>query len=80
MPLNACVIRSWNRKKDALDHIVLVTPDQRLTGPWIGRHYEERPEIAQDYEHMKSGGWQLQKLRATRYSEIVCYIVTVVLS
>ena len=80
VPLNACVIRYWNRKKDALDHIVLVTTDQRLTGPWIVRHYEERPEIEQDYEQMKSGGWQLQKLSSTRYSEIVFYIATVVLS
>jgi hypothetical protein len=29
---------------------------------------------------MKSGGWQLQKLSATRYSDIVLYILTVVLS
>jgi hypothetical protein len=80
VPLNACVIRYWNRKKAALDHIVLVTTDQHLTGPWIVRHYEERPEIEQDYEQMKSGGWQLQKLSSTRYSEIVFYIATVVLS
>ena len=32
VPLNACVIRYWNRKKKALDHIVLVTTDQRLNG------------------------------------------------
>jgi hypothetical protein len=63
VPLKACVIRYWNRKKAALDHIVLVTTDHQLTGPWIVRHYEERPEIAQDYEQMKSGGWQLKKLR-----------------
>jgi hypothetical protein len=80
VPLNACVIRYWNRKKDGLDYIVLVTTDQRLTGPWIVRHYEERPEIEQDYEQMKSGGWQLKKLSSTRYSEIVFYIATVVLS
>jgi len=42
--------------------------------------YEERPEIEQDYEQMKSGGWQLQKLSSTRYSEIVFYVLTVVLS
>ena len=29
---------------------------------------------------MKSGGWQLQKLRSTRYSEIVFYLLTVLLS
>ncbi len=80
VPLNACVIRYWNRKKDILDHMVLVTTDQRLTGPWIVRHYEERPEIEQDYEQMKSGGWQLKKLSSTRYSEIVFYLATVVLS
>jgi hypothetical protein len=78
--LNACVIRYWNRKKKALDHIVLVTTDPRLNGPWIVRHYEERPEIEQDYQQMKSGGWQLKKLSSTRYSEIVFYILTVVLS
>jgi len=80
VPLNACVIRYWNRKKAAVDHIVLVTTEQGLSGPWIVRHYEERPEIEQDYEQMKSGGWQLQKLSATRYSEIVFYLATVVLS
>jgi hypothetical protein len=80
VPLNACVIRYWNRKKGVLDHMVLVTTDQRLNGPWIVRHYEERPEIEQDYEQMKSGGWQLKKLSSTRYSEIVFYILTVVLS
>jgi len=63
-----------------MDHIVFVTTDQQLTGPWIVRHYEERPEIEHDYEPMKSGGWQLQKLSSTRYSEIVFYILTVVLS
>jgi len=40
----------------------------------------ERPEIEQDYEQMKSGGWQLKKLSSTRYSEIVFYVLTVVLS
>jgi hypothetical protein len=44
------------------------------------RHYEERPEIEQDYQQMKSGGWQLHKLSTTRYREIVFYILTVVLS
>jgi hypothetical protein len=80
VPLNACVIRYWNRKKKAFDHIVLVTTDQRLSGTWIVRHDEERPEIEHDYEQMKSGGWQLEKLSSTRYSEIVFYVLTVVLS
>jgi hypothetical protein len=80
VPLNACVIRYWNRKKEALDHIVLVTTDQHLNGTWMVRHYEERPEIEHDYEQMKSGGWQLKKLSSTRYSEIVFYILTVLLS
>src|SRR6266436_6293241 len=78
--LTACVIRYWNRKKNVLDYMVLVTTDPRLTGPWIVRHYEERPEIEQDYEQMKSGGWQLKKLSSTRYSEIVFYVLTVVVS
>jgi hypothetical protein len=80
VPRKACVIRSWNHKKQALDHIVLVTTDYRLKGPWIVRHYEERPEIEQDYEQMKSGGWQLKRLSSTRYSEIAFYVATVVLS
>jgi hypothetical protein len=80
VPLNACVMRYWNRKKKTVDHIVLVTTDQRLNGLWIVRHYEERPEIEHDYEQMKSGGGQLKKLSSTRYSEIVFYIATVGLS
>jgi Transposase DDE domain len=80
VPLNACVIRFWNKKKKRKDHIVLVTTDLELNASWIVRHYEERPEIEQDYEQMKSGGWQLQKLSSTRYSEIVFYVLTVVLS
>ena len=79
-PLNACVIRFWNKKKKRKDHIVLVTTDLELNASWIVRHYEERPEIEQDYEQMKSGGWLLQKLSSTRYSEIVFYVLTVVLS
>jgi len=80
VPLNACVIRFWNTKKKRTDHLVLVTTDQELSAPWIVRHYEERPEIEQDYEQMKSGGWQLQKLSSTRYSEMVFYVLTVVVS
>jgi hypothetical protein len=80
VPLNACVIRYWNKKKKCIDHMVLVTTDLRLNAPGIVRHYEERPEIEQDYEQMQSGGGQLKKLRATRYSEIVFYVLTVVLS
>jgi hypothetical protein len=80
VPLNACVIRFWNKKKKRTDHIVLVTTDRELSASWIVRYYEERPEIEQDYEQMKSGGWQLQKLSSTRYSEIVFYVLTVVLS
>jgi hypothetical protein len=44
------------------------------------KHYEERPEIEQDYEQMKSGGWKLQQLCTTRYSEIVFYFLSVLLS
>ena len=66
VPLNACVIRFWHKKKKCTDHIVLVTTDLKLNAPWMVRHYEERPEIEQDYEQMKSGGWQLQKLSSTR--------------
>jgi hypothetical protein len=80
VPLNACVIRFWNKKKKRTDHIVLVTTDLKLSASWMVRHYEERPEIEQDYEQMKSGGWQLNKLSSTRYSEIVLYVLTVVLS
>src|SRR5919108_32117 len=80
VPLNACVIRFWNKKKQRTDHIVLVTTDQELNAAWSVRHYEERPEIEQDYEQLKSGGWQLKKLSSTRYSEIVFYVLTVVLS
>jgi hypothetical protein len=80
VPLHACVIRFWNKKKKRTDYIVLVTTDLKLRASWIVRHYEERPEIAQDYQQMKSGGWQLKKLSSTRYSEIVFYVLTVVLS
>jgi hypothetical protein len=80
VPLNACVIRFWNNKKKRNAPIVLVTTDQKLSASWIVRHYEERPEIEQDYEQMKSGGWQLTQLSSTRYSEIVFSVLTVVLS
>jgi hypothetical protein len=70
VPLNACVIRFWNTKKKRTDHSILVTTDLSLSAPWMVRHYEERPEIEQDYEQMKSGGGQLKKLRSTRYSEM----------
>ena len=78
--LNACVIRFFNEKKRAIDHIVLVTTDLGLSAKWIVRHYEQRPEVEQDYEQLKSGGWFLKKLSSTRYSQIVFYLLTVVLS
>jgi len=73
-------LQNLSKKKKRTDHIVLVTTDRQLNASWIVRHYEERPEIEQDYEQMKSGGWQLNKLSSTRYSEIVFYVLTVVLS
>jgi len=66
VPLNACVIRFGNKKKKCTDHSILITTDLKLSAPWIVRHYEERPEIEQDDAQRKSGGWQLQKLSATR--------------
>ena len=68
------------KKKKRIEHIVLVPTDLNLSAPWLVRHDEERPEIEQDYEQMKSSGWQLQKLSSTRYSEMVLYVLTVVLS
>jgi hypothetical protein len=79
VPLNACVIRFYNARKRATDYIVLVTTDLQLTAEWMVRHYEERPEIEQDYQQLKSGGWHLQKLTSTRYTEIVWYVLTVAL-
>ena len=78
--LNACVIRYFNEKKKGLDYIVLVTTDLSLNAKWIVKHYEQRPEIEQDYQQLKSGGWWLSKLSSTRYSQIVFYLLTVVLS
>ena len=80
VPLNACVIRFFNQKKRAIDHIVLVSTDLHLNAKWIIKHYEQRPEVEQDYEQLKSGGWFLKKLSSTRYSQIVFYLLTVVLS
>src|SRR5262245_56960532 len=80
VPLNACVIRFWNKNKKRLDHIVLVTTDLELSASWMVRHYEERPESEQDYEQMKSGGWQLQKRSSTRYSESVLSVLTVLVT
>jgi hypothetical protein len=67
-------IKLWTRNGDAVRQAL------RLNGAWIVRHYEERPEIEQDYEQMKRGGWQLKKRSSTRDSAIVLYITTVVLS
>ncbi|MBO0863230.1 MAG: transposase [Chloracidobacterium sp.] len=78
--LNACVIRDWNKEKDCWEYIVLVTTDLGLSARQIVRHYETRPEIEQDYEQLKSGGWLLQKLTTTRYSQIVFYLLMVVLA
>lgn len=80
VPLNACVMRFWNKKKHRIDHIVLVTSDLERSASWSIRHDEERPEIEPDYEQRNSGGWQLTKLSSTRYSAIVFYVLTVVWS
>jgi len=79
-PLNAGVMRFWHKKKKRSDPLVLVTTDRKLSASWIVRHSEARPEMEQAYAQMKRGGWQRQKLSATRYSEMVFYVLTVVLS
>jgi hypothetical protein len=66
VPLNACVMRYWHTKKNRHASIVLVTTDHKLTAKWRVKHYEERPEVAQDDEQMKSGGWTLPQLSTTR--------------
>ena len=80
VPLNACVIRFWHKKKKCTDHIVLITTDLKLSAPWIVRHTKSVLRLSRTMNRMKSGGWQLQKLSSTRYSEIVFYVLTVVLS
>src|SRR5262249_4303169 len=77
VPLNAWVLRFWKKKKKRTDHSILVTTDLELNAPWIVRHYEERPEIAQDYEQMKSGGRELQNLRSTGNGESLLSVIIV---
>src|SRR5258705_12298781 len=69
VPLNACVIRFWHKKKKRNDHIVLVTTDQKLSASWIVGHDEERREIERDYEQMNSGGWQLTNISSNPHRE-----------
>jgi hypothetical protein len=78
--LNACVIRYYDEKKKGYGYLVLVSTDLSLSAEWLVRHYEERPEIEQDYQQLKGEGWKLQKLTSTRYSEIVFYVVSVALA
>jgi hypothetical protein len=47
--LNACVIRFFNEKKRAIDHIVLVTTDLDLSAEWIVRHYEHLLTVVLGY-------------------------------
>lgn len=58
VPLNACVMRYWHATKHRHASMVLVTTDHELTATWIVKHDEQRPEIAQDYAPMQSGGWK----------------------
>lgn len=76
--LNACVIRVYNQKQQALDDIVLVTTDLSLSAVWIVKHDEQRPAREQDDEQLKRGGGRLNKLSSTRYRQIVCYLLTLV--
>jgi hypothetical protein len=80
VPLHAWGIRYWHTKKKRTDPLGLVPTDRKRNASWIVRHYEERPESEQDDEQMKRDGWQRNKLRATRYSAIVFYVLTVVVS
>lgn len=59
---------------------MLVTTDLELSASWIVRHYQERPEVEADYQQMKSGGWLLKKLASQRLSQIVLYVLSIVLS
>ena len=44
------------------------------------KYYQERSGIEQNYEQMKSGDCKLAKCYTTSYSEIVFYLLSVVLS
>jgi hypothetical protein len=79
-PLNACGIRCWTQKQKRTKYIVLVTTELSLSAPWTVRHSEERPEIAHDYEQLKSGGWPRKQLSSTRSSESVFDVRAVVVS
>ena len=79
VPLNAGVMRCWNRQKQRMDHLVWVTTDVTLHVSWSVRHSEERPDIAPDDPQRNSGGWQRNTLSAPRDSAIVFDILTVVL-
>ena len=54
--LNAGGIRYGNKKKKCTEPIVLVTTALKLNAAWMVRHYEARPESAQDDEQLKRGG------------------------
>jgi hypothetical protein len=71
VPLHAWVMHFWQQQQQRTASLVLVTTAQDLRASWLVRHYEERPEIAQDDEQMQSGGWQRKKRSAPRYREIV---------
>src|SRR5262249_56807638 len=45
VPLNACVIRFWNNKKNWTDHMHLVTIDLKLNVHFMMRLYVLHPEI-----------------------------------
>jgi len=57
---------------------VVVPTDLERRATWIVRHDEKCPEVDQDDQQRKSGGWLLPQLTTTRSSEIVYCIVTVV--
>ncbi len=79
VPLNACVIRDWNKDCSRV-HRPSVNRFEATTRAKSCGIGELRPEIEQDYEQFKSGGWLWQKLTTTRYSQIVFYLLMVVLA
>lgn len=44
---------------------LLLTNDLSLLAKWVVKHYQQWPDIEQDYEQLKSSSWLLTRARST---------------
>ena len=77
VPLNGCVVREWDREKEAYDYWVFSTTNLERSGRGIIREYTARAECEEDHRQSKGPDWEMDEYTSTRLVEILYHVLVV---